>query len=141
MHEWALAEAVVVAAVKTAEREHLGEIISVTVRIGELQQIERETFEFALQEVLATQTPEVAKTAFQLETDPAELACRACQHEWLLGDSLATLTHEEQEAIHFLPETVHVYVKCPECRSPDFEVVQGRGVSVASVSGASPNDA
>jgi len=29
----------------------------------------------------------------------------------------------------------HVYIKCPSCESPDFSVVEGRGVVLASISG------
>jgi len=135
MHEWALDEAVVAAAVKAAEGEGLRRITAINLKIGELQQIEREIFEFALEEVLPPQTPLLQDTEINLETEPAELQCRPCEHAWLLGDSLETLTHDEREAIHFVPETAHVYVKCPNCGSPDFEVIKGRGVSVDSITG------
>jgi Zn finger protein HypA/HybF involved in hydrogenase expression len=29
----------------------------------------------------------------------------------------------------------HVYIKCPACGSPDFEVTQGRGVWLATMRG------
>ena len=41
-----------------------------------------------------------------------------------------------REAIHFVPEIAHTYIKCPKCGSPDFEVVQGRGVWLESIKGA-----
>jgi hydrogenase nickel incorporation protein HypA/HybF len=40
-----------------------------------------------------------------------------------------------QENIHFIPEVAHVYVKCPRCESPDFEVLKGRGVWINKVMG------
>ena len=135
MHEWALAEAVVATAVKAAEQEGLRRITAINLKIGELQQIEREIFAFALKEVLPTQTPLLQDTVIHLATEPAELQCRPCEHVWLLDDSLQTLTHDEQEAIHFVPETAHVYVKCPHCGSPDFAVTKGRRVSVDSITG------
>ena len=51
MHEWALAESIVLAAVETAQKEKLKTITEVTVHIGELQQIEKEIFLFALNEL------------------------------------------------------------------------------------------
>ena len=45
------------------------------------------------------------------------------------------MTADDLEAIHLLPETIHVYGRCPSCGSPDFEVVRGRGVSIGSVRG------
>ena len=48
MHEWALAEAVITAAQQIAEKEKLKEIKEVNIKIGELQQVERDIFRFAL---------------------------------------------------------------------------------------------
>ncbi|MCW4052076.1 MAG: hydrogenase/urease maturation nickel metallochaperone HypA, partial [Candidatus Bathyarchaeota archaeon] len=48
MHEWALAEAVVSTSVRIAEEKGLKEIIELKIKIGELQQIDQEIFEFAL---------------------------------------------------------------------------------------------
>ncbi len=48
MHEWALAESVLSAAVDTAKAQHLKTITDITVEVGELQQIEKEIFLFAL---------------------------------------------------------------------------------------------
>jgi hydrogenase nickel incorporation protein HypA/HybF len=135
MHEWALAEAVVATAVRVAERDGLSHIREIEIRIGELQQIERDVFEFALRHVLPPGDPMLSEVSFAIQTEPAELHCRACEHEWLLGDSLAGLPEEQREAVHFLPETVHVYVTCPRCESLDFDIIRGRGVSLASIGG------
>jgi hydrogenase nickel incorporation protein HypA/HybF len=140
MHEWALAEAVIATAVRVAQRDGLVRIREVEVRVGELQQIERDVFEFALQHALPTDNRMLDGVAFAVSTEPAELRCRACEHEWLLGDSLAALPEEQREAVHFLPETAHVYVRCPRCGSPDFDIVRGRGVSLASVAGDPAGD-
>jgi hydrogenase nickel incorporation protein HypA/HybF len=42
---------------------------------------------------------------------------------------------ETSEAVHFVPEMAHVYLKCPKCGSPDFEIAEGRGVWLASIKG------
>ena len=51
MHEWALAESVLKAADEIAEKEHLDEVTEVNIKIGELQDVEREIFLFALQQL------------------------------------------------------------------------------------------
>jgi hydrogenase nickel incorporation protein HypA/HybF len=130
MHEWALAEATVTAVRETAEKEGLKEIVEVQIKIGELQQIDREIFDFALSQL---RTPLMDATKFQIETVPAELQCRVCNYQWCL--STEHLDEDVSEAIHFVPEVAHTYLKCPNCGSPDFEILTGRGVWLASIKG------
>ena len=42
------------------------------------------------------------------------------------------------EAIHFIPELAHAFLECPSCQSPDFELLQGRGVSIGAIEGDTP---
>jgi hydrogenase nickel incorporation protein HypA/HybF len=130
MHEWALAEATVTAVLETAEKEGLQEIVEVQIKIGELQQIDREIFDFALSQL---RPPLMETTKFQIETVPAELQCRVCTYQWSFASEPLDL--EVSEAIHFVPEVAHTYLKCPNCGSPDFEILKGRGVWLASIKG------
>ncbi|UCF44928.1 MAG: hydrogenase nickel incorporation protein HypA [Candidatus Bathyarchaeota archaeon] len=131
MHEWALAEAVIAAATRIAEKEKLKEVKEVTIDIGELQQVERDIFQFALSQL----KPVSFKNAkFQITTAKTELRCRVCEHTWLFRKQ--KLDENTAEAIHFVPEVAHVYIKCPKCASPDFEVTKGRGVWLESIKGA-----
>ena len=50
------------------------------------------------------------------------------------------MTEEISEAIHFVPEMAHVYIKCKECGSPDFEVIEGRGVWLATIKGVKKDE-
>lgn len=131
MHEWALAEAVLTTAKKVAEQEGIEKIAKMTIRLGELQQIEREVFEFALQAMV--QEPLFQGVQIRLETEQARFRCRLCKHEWSFAD--LNLGEEEAEAIHFIPEMAQVYMRCPDCGTPDFEVVAGRGVWLARLTG------
>jgi hydrogenase nickel incorporation protein HypA/HybF len=130
MHEWALAEGVVSTAVKIARAEGLSEISEVVVKIGELQQVEHDVLNFALEQL---RKPMMKDARFVLETIPARLRCRVCGEEWRFSPE--ELSEEVSEAIHFVPEVAHVYIKCLGCGSPDFEVVEGRGVILASIKG------
>lgn len=130
MHEWALAEAVIEATSSALAGRDPSCLKSVNVRIGELQGIDRGVFDFALSS-LRKEKP-FGGASFTLETEPAALCCRACGTEWGLAQSPG-LTPENREAIHFLPEAAHAFVRCPSCGSPDYEVARGRGVSIESI--------
>ena len=130
MHEWALAEAVVVSASEVAEKEHLKEVVEVRIKVGELQQIDSEIFGFALEQL---KTVKFKKTKFTVETAKAILQCRFCDNKWAFNRK--KLDPNLAEAIHFVPEMAHTYIKCPRCGSPDFEVVEGRGVWLESIRG------
>ncbi len=135
MHEWALAEAVIAAASEIAEKEGLQTVREVMIKVGELQQLELDIFEFALAQL----KPAKFKNAkFKVEIAKAELKCRVCGHEWFFKKK--ELNENASEAIHFIPEIAHTYIKCPKCGSPDFEMLQGRGVWLESIKGVKKSD-
>ena len=130
MHEWALAEAVV-ATVEKIRGENGGRpVLAVRLRFGELQSICVEAFREGLAASLAglPYGPEV----FEFGTEPAAFRCRACGHGWPLA-GVPGIGEQEREAVHFLPESAHAYLRCPACGSPDFELAAGRGVSIEAV--------
>ena len=135
MHEWALGEGVITTAQKFAEENDLTKVTEVVVMIGELQQIDHEVLEFTFEQ-LKTELFKDAK--FILKTQPARFKCRACGNEWSF--KAQGLTEDISEAIHFVPEMAHVYVKCTECESPDFEVSQGRGVWLETIKGVKEDE-
>lgn len=134
MHEFALAEAIMRAVARTAADERLTAVTSVKVRVGQLQSIRKELFEFALKETRPTDEPRLAGTDFQVSIVSAAFACRACERRFTLDD-VPERDAEAAEAIHFVPELAHAFMRCPSCGSPDFEVVDGRGVDIAEIQG------
>ena len=54
---------------------------------------------------------------------------------WKFSDVKKNLNEDKSEAIHFLPEIVFVHNRCTKCKSSDFEIISGRGVSVKSILG------
>ena len=130
MHEWALAEAVIKAAIEIAFKEKLAEVTEVHVKIGELQQVERPILQFALKQL---KPANFKKTRFKITTAKTQLKCRNCGNAWLFQKQ--KLDQTTREAIHFVPEVAHTYVKCPKCGSPDFEIAQGRGIWLETVKG------
>lgn len=130
MHEWALAEGVISTATKFALENDLIKVTEVVIMIGELQQVEHEVLEFAFEQL---KTPLFNEAKFILKSQPAKFKCRKCGNEWTF--KAQGMTEEVSEAIHFVPEMAHVYIKCSGCGSPDFEVSEGRGVWLATIKG------
>ncbi len=126
-----MAEAILKSAQEVAEKEKLREVTEVTIRVGELQQVERPILRFAISEM----KPLIFKTAkFRILTAKSKLRCRVCGTVWHFDSK--SLDRYTAEAIHFVPEVAHAYIKCPKCGSPDFEIASGRGVWLESVKGA-----
>ena len=134
MHEWALAEAVVSTAIKVAKKEKFKEITKIKIKIGELQQIDIDTFEFLLKEVIGTNTL-VKKAKLQIDKEKGLLKCNVCANKWDFKEVIEKLNEEYGEAIHFVPEVAHIYTRCPKCGSPDFKIVEGRGVLIETIEG------
>ncbi len=124
MHEWALAQSVIFTALKQRPKSRL----KITIALGELQQVDEEIFRLGLKEFAKL---EKLKATFSIKRVPAKLRCNNCNKEWLF--SKGELSEREAESIHFVPELAHTYIGCPQCGSPDFTVVEGRGVWVEKI--------
>lgn len=131
MHEWALAEAIISTALDVSEKEGAKEIVGLRILVGELQQMQTDIFGFAIENLAEGTKAEGAELEIELEN--AVLKCRVCGHEWSYEDAREGLSPEESEMIHFIPDVAHTYVRCPECGSPDFKIVKGRGVKLDSI--------
>ncbi|MBT0158988.1 hydrogenase nickel incorporation protein HypA [Candidatus Bathyarchaeota archaeon A05DMB-2] len=131
MHEWTLAEAVIATAQQIAEKEKLREVKEVTIKVGELQQVEKGILQFALSQLKPTN---FKNAKFHITRAKTTLKCRVCGNTWLFKKQ--KLDKDTAEAIHFIPEVAHTYIKCPKCGSPDFEITEGRGIWLESIKGA-----
>ncbi len=127
-----MAESVIKTAVEYAGTEKLKKLKETGVLFGELQAIDKEIFLFALEE-LRKQYPAAASCKFKIIAEPAAFRCKACAHEFPLKG--LKKTKDEAEFIHFIPEMAHTFMKCPKCKSPDFEIARGRGVSISYLKG------
>lgn len=135
MHEWALAEAVVATAVKIASKEKIKEITEMKIKVGELQKLDIEIFEFALREISQPARELLKKAKIEIEIEKGVLRCRVCGYDWNFSQAKKGLSGENCESIHFVPELAHIFVKCPQCKSPDFEVIKGRQIWIESIEG------
>lgn len=135
MHEWALADAVIDTTIKVSKKEKLKEVTEVLIKLGELQQIDKDIFQFALNEILKPKISIFKNTEFKIVDEDAVLKCKVCDTEWKYKEAISNLCEDDIESIHFIPEMSHIYLKCPSCESRDFEITKGRGVWVESIKG------
>jgi hydrogenase nickel incorporation protein HypA/HybF len=135
MHEWALAEAILSAAVEEAEKQKIKKITKIKIGIGQLQQIEQDIFKFALDEIVKSQNDFLKNVKISIKIEKSTLKCNSCNHIWTFEDMVKKLNEDDAEAIHFIPEVAFVHTRCPKCKSPDFEINSGRGVSIISIEG------
>jgi hydrogenase nickel incorporation protein HypA/HybF len=139
MHELALADSVVKAALRAADDAGMSHIERITVKVGELQQIEREIFEFSLTTVIPSQDTRLADTEFDVTEEKVRFRCRSCGHDYGRSD-VAIEGDDAGEAIHFIPELSHAFARCPKCGSPDFDITQGRGITLERIEGSGDDE-
>jgi Zn finger protein HypA/HybF involved in hydrogenase expression len=70
-----------------------------------------------------------------VEQEPVRFRCRVCEREFGRPELEAAGGADELEAMHFIPELSHAFVRCPGCGSPDFDILAGRGVTLERVEG------
>ncbi|MEM2878651.1 MAG: hydrogenase nickel incorporation protein HypA [Candidatus Hadarchaeales archaeon] len=129
MHEWALARAVVSTVIKVAAEAGASGVKSVEVAVGELQELDENAMLLAIGELSRKTILEGAKWKFAKVE--AAFRCRRCGEEWKMDRK--KLDPDEAEAIHFIPEVAHAFIRCPSCGGPDFEITGGRGIWVERI--------
>jgi Zn finger protein HypA/HybF involved in hydrogenase expression len=127
------------AALRAAADAGIDRIDKLVVKVGELQQIERDLFEFSLTSVLSSQDERLADAAFDVTEERVRFGCNACGCDYT-RDDISLGNSEENEAIHFIPELSHAFARCPSCGSPDFEILAGRGITLERIEGSSTDD-
>ena len=120
----------ITAASKIAEKEKLKKITEVIIKVGELQQVEEDIILFAFNQL---RTDLFKSTKLCMFKGKTKLKCHFCDNAWnFIKENLDETT---AESIHFVPEVAHAYIKCPKCGSPDFEIVEGRGIWIENIKG------
>lgn len=130
MHELVVASGIV-DAVSNYAREENRRVASFTVSIGELAGFNKDLIEGLLRDLVKNSPLENAKILVRLER--ATVKCLTCSSVWGLNDLVESLSESEREMIHFLPELVSAFSKCPKCSSHDLQIESGRSVRVVGV--------
>ncbi len=135
MHEWAVAEAIVLSVLDEAKKNGIRSLERIVIKVGELQKMEKELLYDAIEAIFEEHGYRVKRDQVLIEDEPAVFKCNFCGNKWpYLVDFMP---EEEKEYIHFFPEVAHGFLRCPSCGSPDFEIEKGRGVLIESISGQS----
>ncbi|MEA2023803.1 MAG: hydrogenase/urease maturation nickel metallochaperone HypA [Actinomycetota bacterium] len=140
MHELALADSVVKAALNVADDAGMDRIERIVVRVGELQQIKRDLFEFSLTTVLPSKDARLAGVRFDVSEELVRFQCRACDTEYGRDEAGIDGDGDQGEAVHFIPELSHAFARCPSCGSPDFDIQAGRGITLVRIEGSGDDD-
>lgn len=121
VHEWALAESIILHLLSN----NYYRVKELIVKIGVLQSIDKDVLEFSIRELSRENNVFIDKIVF--EDEQPSLRCNACGLEWTINPD--EFDEHIKEAIHFVPESIYAFVKCPRCGSVDYQVVRGRGLS------------
>ncbi|MEA3503499.1 MAG: hydrogenase nickel incorporation protein HypA [Actinomycetota bacterium] len=140
MHELALADSVVKAALAAADEAGMDRIDRIVVKVGELQQIKRELFEFSLTTVLPAKDARLSGVQFDIAEEPVRFQCRSCGADYGRDEAGIDGDGDQGEAIHFIPELSHAFARCPSCGSPDFDIRAGRGITLVRIDGSGADD-
>ncbi|MVT13057.1 MAG: hydrogenase nickel incorporation protein HypA [Euryarchaeota archaeon] len=134
MHEWSLANGIVRTVLQEKEKNGASTIKIVEISVGEISQIDIETLRYALENI-ARGTP-LENSEIRIDMERTELKCRTCGHIWNFEESkkyLEPVGEEGDNALHYLPESVSIFVKCPVCHGQDIEILGGSGVRVKKI--------
>ncbi len=129
VHEWALAESLADYIEQELNRTGKKNVARIVIKLGVLQSIDKEILDFALKEIIKSRGYHVGEIIY--ENEEVVLKCRRCGYDWVINPS--QLDEAVREAIHFVPEAVYSYFKCPRCGSRDFEIVRGRGIRIQEI--------
>jgi len=125
VHEWALAESIIL---HIKQHGHVN-IKKLRVSIGVLQSIDKEILEYALRELAREYGVKLDQV--ELVDEYPLLKCNICGYEWSINPG--EISEDIREAVHFVPEAIYAYYKCPRCGSLDYAVIKGRGISEIAV--------
>jgi len=130
LHELVLVSGIIDAVSRLA-REKNRKVSRLTVAVGELASMDRGLIEDLLRELVVGTELEGAEIS--VEVEKARVKCMSCGAEWGFEDLVKPLSEEEREMIHFLPELVSSFSKCPACGSRYLRIESGRSVRVVEV--------
>jgi len=149
LHEWSIAEGVVRTVLAYTEGRGIARVEEVVVSIGELSQLDLDIVREALNMLSNGTLLEGARFVFVVER--ARFKCTKCGATWGfdevresvekgVGVRVSDTEGGEDLPLHYLPELIYAYTKCPRCGSRDFEVTGGLGVKVVRLKVVKDND-
>lgn len=131
LHEWALAESIILTAVEEAKKAMASKIKRIIIVVGELQTIDIDVLKFALEEIKKGTIAENAIIEYVYEKP--KFRCNVCGYEWEINSLSEILDEDAIESIHFIPELSLAFLRCPKCGKQDFSILKGRGIYIKEI--------
>lgn len=130
MHEFTIAMGIVDSLRELSSKKGL-KINNFKIAIGELSMFNSSIIIDLVKELI--RGTELENTNFSVVTEEAKIKCESCTHTYSFNELSKQISEEEKEMIHFIPELISSYIKCPLCSSRDLKILSGRGVKVIDI--------
>jgi Zn finger protein HypA/HybF involved in hydrogenase expression len=130
LHELSLVQGILDAVSETAASRK-GRVVGFRVEVGELAQFDIRVIRRLIDDV--TKGTALGKAKVVVEKKESRIKCLGCGKYWGFEDLAGSLSPEEREMVHFLPELLSSCSKCPSCSKSYFEIEEGRSVRVVEV--------
>lgn len=130
MHELVLVEGLI-SEVRELAHQKKGRVIGFKIAIGELAQFENSLIEELLFQLVKGTELETAKIVIEIEK--SEVRCLYCGANSGFRELIAPLSENDKEMVHFFPELINAFSKCPKCENHDLEIKKGRSVRLVEV--------
>lgn len=144
MHEWALATGVVSSLLDYTRSRGGVRIISATVKVGTLSMIDPKIMEEALATI--SKGTEIEGIKFNVEGAETRFTCMRCSTDWTFKDVeeqvrasvprdllISDESGEKDMPMHYFPELVYAWMRCPKCGSRDYRMTSASGVILEKV--------
>jgi len=140
VHEYSIAEGVVLSVKSLMREEGLSEVSEVTLSVGDLAQIDKEVL-LELLKILSSEYG-LGNVKYVIVSEETTFKCNYCGFSWgwssvkdsilkdLCGDFI-----ECDNPVHFIPDLINVFMKCPKCGSQDYNILTGYDVRLVSIKG------
>ena len=130
MHELSLVNGVLQAVEETAKQRG-GRVKSFRVGVGELAQFDLRLVRQLLEDT--RRGTHLQGAVATVEVEQSKIRCMSCGKEWNFRELSGQMSEEEKEMVHFLPELLNSFAKCPSCSKSFFEIEEGRSVRLIEV--------
>jgi len=106
--------------------------VAIRVGVGELAQFDTKLLVRLFADL--TKGTELQGVKMTFESERSKIRCLGCGRVRTFRELAGQLSKSDREMVHFLPELLGSFAKCPSCSRSFFEIEAGRSVRVIEVS-------
>jgi len=130
LHEFSLVQGIISSVLETAEKKK-ARVLSFEVRVGELAQFDIRLVRDLLDQ-LKEGTP-LGGSRVVVKQENSKVRCLSCGSVWGFKEIVRPMSKDEKEVVHYFPELLSSYTKCPSCSKSYFEIEEGRSVRIVEL--------